>query len=179
MSFLPDKYHKELESSVIYLILLMLIETLSDVRSSYAIISNDKCHRIASGNITKTYHRSQTSAFTANVPNRGIYQRSQVSNNIPRPSNTVKPNDNRNKITVKGSNLVCENCGFNGHTIERCFKIIGYPPDVGEKKAGQNFKGKNISNNAIGSSSSFGFSDEQLSTLIYVIKENSVNGKGV
>ncbi|GKD37373.1 hypothetical protein Tco_1257580, partial [Tanacetum coccineum] len=116
---------------------------------------------IASGNITKTSQRSQTSAFTANVPNRWNYQRSQVFNNIPRPSNTVKPNDNRNRRTVRGSNLVCENCGFNSHTIERCFKIIGYPPDFGKKKAGQNYKGKNISNNAIGSSSSSGFSDEQ------------------
>ncbi|GJV18940.1 putative RNA-directed DNA polymerase [Tanacetum coccineum] len=59
------------------------------------------------------------------------------------------------------------------------------------RKDGQNFKGKNVSNNAVGSSSSSsstttttssnnsGFSDEQLSTLISLIKENSVKGKGV
>ncbi|GJX73972.1 ribonuclease H-like domain-containing protein [Tanacetum coccineum] len=77
-----------------------------------------------------------------------------------------------------GSTLVCENYGFNGHTIDRCFKIIGYLSDFGKKKAGQNFKGKNVSNNVVGSSSSSsGFSDEQLSTLISLIKENSVNGK--
>ncbi|GJS75301.1 ribonuclease H-like domain-containing protein, partial [Tanacetum coccineum] len=61
----------------------------------------------------------------------------------------------------------------------RCFKIIGYPPNFGKKKAGQNVKGKNVSNNDVGSSSSSGFFDEQLSTLISFIKENSVNGKGV
>ncbi|GJZ31493.1 ribonuclease H-like domain-containing protein [Tanacetum coccineum] len=117
-------------------------ETLPDVRSAYAIISNEEPHRIASGNITETSQRSQTSAFTASVPNRGNYQRSQVSNNVPRPSNTVRPNDNGNRRTAWGFNLVCESCGFNGHTIDRCFKIIGYPPDFGKKKVGQNFKGK-------------------------------------
>ncbi|GJT68598.1 zf-CCHC domain-containing protein [Tanacetum coccineum] len=153
-------------------------KTLPEVRSAYSIISNEESHRISSGNITETYQRSQTSAFTANVSNRENYQRSQVSNNIPRPSNTVRPNNNGNKRTVWDSNIICENYGFNGHAIDRCFKIIGYPPDFGKKKVGQNFKGKNVSNNVVGSSSSSGFSDEQLATLISLIKENYVNGKG-
>ncbi|GKC29648.1 hypothetical protein Tco_1036942 [Tanacetum coccineum] len=153
-------------------------ETLPDVRSAYAIISNEESHMIASGNITKTSQRSQTFAFTANVPNRWNYQRSQVSNNIPRPSNTVKPNDNRNRRTVGCSNLVCENYGFNGHTIERCFKIIGYPPDFGKKKAGQNYKGKNVSNNAIGSSSSSGFSDEQFMTYTKLETKGVITDSG-
>ncbi|GJV79911.1 ribonuclease H-like domain-containing protein [Tanacetum coccineum] len=123
--------------------------------------------------------RSHTSAFSATVPNRGNFQRSQVFNNFQRPSSIVRPNDNRSRRTVGGSNLICENCGFNGHTIDRCFKTIGYPPDFGKKKAGQNFKGKNVSNNVVRTSFSYGFSDEQLSTLISLIKENSVNGKGV
>ncbi|GKF72418.1 hypothetical protein Tco_0208532, partial [Tanacetum coccineum] len=38
---------------------------------------------------------------------------------------------------------------------------------------------KNVPNNAVGTSSSSGFSDEQLSTLISLIKENSINGKCV
>ncbi|GJY52752.1 ribonuclease H-like domain-containing protein [Tanacetum coccineum] len=122
-------------------------ETLPDVRSAYAIISNEEPHRIASGNIIETSQRSQTSAFTASVPNRGNYQRSQVFNNVPRPSNTVRPNDNGNRRIAWGFNLVCESCGFNGHTIDRC--------------------------------SSSGYSDEQLSTLISLIKETSINGKGV
>ncbi|GKC01759.1 ribonuclease H-like domain-containing protein [Tanacetum coccineum] len=111
-------------------------ETLSDVRSAYAIISNEESHRIASGNITETSQRSQTFA------------------------SLLIPNDNGNRRTAGGSNLVCENGGFNGHTIDRCFKITGYPPDFGKKKVGQNFKGKNVSNNVVGSSSSSGFFDE-------------------
>ncbi|GKD33846.1 ribonuclease H-like domain-containing protein [Tanacetum coccineum] len=78
-----------------------------------------------------------------------------------------------------GSGLVCENSGFNGHTIERCFKIIGYPVGFGKKKQGQNFKGKNVSNNNyVGTSSSSRLTNEQMVTLISLTKDNKV-GKNV
>ncbi|GJR37554.1 ribonuclease H-like domain-containing protein [Tanacetum coccineum] len=73
-----------------------------------------------------------------------------------------------------------DKCGFNGHTIDRCFKLIGYPTDFGKKRNGQNFKGKSVSNHsASGSNVSSGFTDEQLSTLISLIKDNSISGKNV
>ncbi|GJV78154.1 ribonuclease H-like domain-containing protein [Tanacetum coccineum] len=152
-------------------------ETLPDVRSAYAIISSEESYRVASGSISKTSQRSQTSAYTADVSNRGNYQRSHTSNSFLRPSNTTRPTDNGNGRSDGGPTLVCEKCGFNGQTIDMCFKFIGYPANLGKKKAGKNFKGKNVSNNVVGSGSSTGFSDEQLSTLISLIKENSVNGK--
>nr|GEY93389.1 ribonuclease H-like domain-containing protein [Tanacetum cinerariifolium] len=126
--------------------LILSRETLSDVKSAYAIISSEESHRIASGSLSETSQR---------------------------------PVDNGNRKTDGGSTLVCENCGFNDHTIDKYFKIIGYPVDFGKKKVGSNFKGKNVSDNVIGSSSSNGFSDEQMSTLISLIKENYINGKGV
>ncbi|GJW03860.1 ribonuclease H-like domain-containing protein [Tanacetum coccineum] len=65
-----------------------------------------------------------------------------ANNSGPRPNNA---NMNRQS---GGSGLVCENCGFNGHTIDRCFKLIGYPADFGKKRNGQNFKGKSVSNHS-------------------------------
>ncbi|GJU44841.1 hypothetical protein Tco_1202107, partial [Tanacetum coccineum] len=56
-----------------------------------------------------------------------------------------------------------------------CFKIIGYPADFGKKKSGQNFKKQSVSNNnSVGKSSSSGFTDEQMATLISLIKDNKV-----
>ncbi|GJY77788.1 ribonuclease H-like domain-containing protein [Tanacetum coccineum] len=75
----------------------------------------------------------------------------------------------------RGSTVVCEKCSFNGYTIDICFKIIGYPVDFGKKKSGQNFKKQNVSNNnSVGKSSSSGFTDEQMATLISLIKDNKV-----
>ncbi|GJX87271.1 retrovirus-related pol polyprotein from transposon TNT 1-94 [Tanacetum coccineum] len=150
-------------------------ETLPDVRSAYAIISSEESHMILTGSMSGTSQRSQTSAFNVNAPNRGNFQRSQTFTSFSRPSNNNRPNDNGNRRTVRGSTLVCENCSFNSHSIDKCIKIIGYPADYGKRKAGSNFKGKNVSNNAVGSSSSNGFSDEQMATLISLIKENYVN----
>ncbi|GJT30101.1 ribonuclease H-like domain-containing protein [Tanacetum coccineum] len=90
-----------------------------------------------------------------------------------------RPNNLNNNRQGGGFGLVCENCGFNGHTSDRCFKIIGYPANFGKKKSGQNFKGKNISNNNfVGTSSSSGFTDEQMATLLSLIKDNKI-GKNV
>ncbi|GJR11783.1 hypothetical protein Tco_0794435 [Tanacetum coccineum] len=86
---------------------------------------------------------------------------------------------NQASAFVWGSGLVCENCGFNRHTIDRCFKIIEYPADFEKKKFGQNFKKQRVSNNnSVGKSSSSGFTDEQMATLISLIKDNKV-GKNV
>ncbi|GJW52271.1 ribonuclease H-like domain-containing protein [Tanacetum coccineum] len=149
-------------------------EVLPDVISAYATISSEESHGVASGSITGSSQRNQPFAFVSNVPNRNNFQRSNQNFN-----NGSRPNNLNNNRQGGGSALVCENCGFNGHTIDRCFKIIGYPANFGKKKFGQVFKGKNVSNNNyVGTSSSYGFTDEQMATLIFLIKDNKV-GKNV
>ncbi|GJT20206.1 ribonuclease H-like domain-containing protein, partial [Tanacetum coccineum] len=149
-------------------------EVLPDVRSAYDTISSEESHRVASGSIAGSSQKNQASAFVSNVPNRNNFQRSnQNFYNGPRPNNL---NNNRHG---EGSALVCENCGFNDHSIHRCFKIISYPADFGKRKSRQNFKGKIVfNNNSVGSSSSSGFTDEQMATLISLIKDNK-NEKNV
>nr|GEW07684.1 putative Gag-polypeptide of LTR copia-type [Tanacetum cinerariifolium] len=65
------------------------------------------------------------------------------------------------------------------HKIATDLIIMGIRELLGvlpwKRKAGLNFKGKNVSNNVVGSSSS----NEQMATLISLIKENFVNGKRV
>ncbi|GKC64746.1 ribonuclease H-like domain-containing protein, partial [Tanacetum coccineum] len=161
-------------------------EVLSDVRSAYATISSEESHRVVVGSIAGYSQRNQASVLVSNVPNSQNFQRSnQIFNTGPsRPNNL---NNNRqgggsglnNNRKGGGSGLVCKNCGFNGDTIDRCFKIIGYPADFEKKKFGQNFKKQSVSNNnSIGKSSSSGFTDEQMATLISLIKGNKV-GKNV
>ena len=122
------------------------------------------------------------------MPNRGSSQRPQTSGNSSRPNNAPRPNTNWNSRTAGGSTIVCENCGFNGHTEDRCFKLIGYPPNF-EKRNGyigtnsnqgaQNFNKRFIkNNNSVGSSSLSNLSDEQISKLLSLIKDTSINDDG-
>ncbi|GJY13081.1 hypothetical protein Tco_0382390 [Tanacetum coccineum] len=150
-------------------------EILLDVRSAYATISGEESHKVVVGNIDGSSQRNQASAFVSNVPYSQNFQRNNQNFNV-RPS---RPNNVNNNRQGGGSGLVCENCGFNEDTIDRCFKIIRYPADFRKKKSGQNFKKQNVSNNNyVGKSSSFGFSDEQMATLLSFIKDNKI-GKNV
>ncbi|GKA07061.1 putative reverse transcriptase domain-containing protein [Tanacetum coccineum] len=80
-------------------------ETLSDVKSAYAIISSEESHRIAFGSIFETSQRSKNSAFTTNVPNKRNFQR------LGRPAdqvlNVLKPNL---LFENKKSDGVCDVC---------------------------------------------------------------------
>ncbi|KAM0071314.1 putative retrotransposon gag domain, retrotransposon Copia-like protein [Helianthus debilis subsp. tardiflorus] len=79
-------------------------------------------------------------------------------------------------------NLKCSHCNMLGHTVDRCFEIIGYPPGVRRRSGGQVAR-SNVSNNnnksntTVGSSNSVGtampFTSEQISKLLSLVGENS------
>ncbi|GJX94380.1 putative reverse transcriptase domain-containing protein [Tanacetum coccineum] len=91
----------------------------------------EESHRVIAGSIAGFSQRNKASAFVSNVPNRCNFQRNNhnTSNGFSRPNNIT------NNRQDGGSALICENYGFNGHTIDRCFKIIGYPADFEKKKS--------------------------------------------
>nr|GEV43462.1 ribonuclease H-like domain-containing protein [Tanacetum cinerariifolium] len=88
---------------------ILFRDELPDVRSAYAIISSEESHR-----------------------------RSQASASNDRTSTVTRPLNNGNRGPNNGSTLVCKNYGFNGYTIDRCFKIIGYPADFGKRNGNNN-----------------------------------------
>nr|GEX90970.1 ribonuclease H-like domain-containing protein [Tanacetum cinerariifolium] len=135
---------------------ILSIDPLPDVKSAYATISSEEYYRIVSSSMAGTSQRPNT-----------------ANNAGPRHNNSNVNRKNRS------SRLVCIECGYNGHTSDRCFKIIGYPADFGKKKNGQNFNKKINSNNTIGSNTSSGFTDDQISTLISLTKDNTLTGNHV
>lgn len=112
-----------------------------------------------------------------------------LNNNTPsKPQNSafVAQFDDK-KRTSRGPNpnLKCKNCNKLGHTIDRCYEIVGYPP--GYKKKNANFS-RNITNNhtTIESSRSVDsqgnnlkdatyvpFTSEQISKLMSLIGEKN------
>nr|GEZ10385.1 ribonuclease H-like domain-containing protein [Tanacetum cinerariifolium] len=92
---------------------ILTTNPLSDVRSAFATSSRDESHRNSYVNNTGT--KVGPSAFA------------------------VKPNDwtankfnNQNK-KFNRSSLVCKHCNRTGHTIDRCFEIVGYPSNFKKK----------------------------------------------
>ncbi|GJT29927.1 ribonuclease H-like domain-containing protein [Tanacetum coccineum] len=85
------------------------------------------------------------------------------------------------------NHLLCKNCGLKGHTIERCFEIIGYPPGFKRNpnlKVSNNFnnnKNNNadvktsfVGNNEIRTSTgTLSFTNEQVQKLMSLLNDKS------
>nr|GEY56586.1 ribonuclease H-like domain-containing protein [Tanacetum cinerariifolium] len=162
-------------------------DPLPYANGTYVLISSEESHRaVVTCLRVVSSQRTLSSIFYSCVNNMSVTQRSQTFGNTSRPNNVPRANNNGNRRIVNGPTLVCEHCGFNGHTIDMCFKLIGYPSDFGKRnnistfiQNNQNFNKRFINNNnSVGPSSTSTFLDEQISTLISLIKENYLNEKG-
>ncbi|GJT70874.1 ribonuclease H-like domain-containing protein [Tanacetum coccineum] len=131
-------------------------EVLPDVRSAYATISSEESHKVASSSIVGSSQRNQASACVANVPHINIFQgNTQNLNNGPRPNNL---NNNRQG---GGSRLVCENCGFNGHTIDRYEQIATLISLIKYNKIG-----KNVQANIAGANQHMTYTNKELDNIL-------------
>nr|XP_043637936.1 uncharacterized protein LOC122608932 [Erigeron canadensis] len=136
-------------------------EPIPDVKSVYAIISREESHRTMS--VHDNSSKVQPSVFNAQrIDNRKGFNRG------PNP------------------NLKCKKCNMIGHTIDRCYEIVGYPPGF-KKKFNPNTKyvsSNNVITDSINngstsnsdsfSSSSLSFTHEQMVKLLNLINDKPV-----
>ncbi|XP_071687657.1 uncharacterized protein [Rutidosis leptorrhynchoides] len=152
---------------------ILLRDPLPDVKSAYALLSREESHRNLNSKenvVTKT----QTSAFIAQTFNKDA---NPNNNNNSRFNNSRGPNQN----------LKCKKCNKLGHTIDRCFEIVGYPPGFKKNfnnnnnyKPNQGYQNnfKSVSNNSTASketstsSPSLSFSNEQMMKLLSLINDS-------
>ncbi|XP_071735299.1 uncharacterized protein [Rutidosis leptorrhynchoides] len=133
---------------------LLTQDPLPSVKYAFAVISREESHRSSS---SFTANKIQTSsAFNVKTQtqshNIGI-----ISNNVSKFNNNRGPNPN----------LKCTKCNKLGHTIDRCFEIIGYPPSFNRRVS------KN--NNTITTSSTFPFTEEQVTKILSMINSKGNN----
>lgn len=74
---------------------------------------------------------------------------SNASNNSKSQTTVVlnsKFNDNKRN---KGSNqgLQCKHCGIKGHTIEKCYNLVGYAKDFKPRNGGNKYSNNHNNNN--------------------------------
>ncbi|GJS69380.1 ribonuclease H-like domain-containing protein [Tanacetum coccineum] len=139
--------------------IILTTNPIPDVTGAFATLSRDEAHRstqshsvpkIGNGNI----------AFVARTNNK-------VNNN-----NNNWSGSNNQPIKLNKPNLVCTYCNMNGYTADRCFELIGYPPNF-KKNTGPN-KGSASNNVVLGNKDqSHTFTDDQYKRLMSLISEKS------
>ncbi|KAJ0431247.1 putative RNA-directed DNA polymerase [Helianthus annuus] len=136
---------------------LLTREPFPSVKVAFSIVSREESHRLAS-NGTKGQNVSFVTKSGQSFDSR--------------KKNTRGPNPN----------LKCSHCNMLGHTVDRCYEVIGYPPGFRKRSGGQvsrsNMSSNNNKNNVtVGSSNSIGtampFTSEQISKLLSLVGESS------
>ncbi|KAJ0620998.1 putative RNA-directed DNA polymerase [Helianthus annuus] len=128
---------------------LLTREPLPSVKVAFSIVSREESHRNSS-NVTK----NQSVSFVAKT-NQSFDQR-------------------KREFKGPNPNFKCTHCNKIGHTVDRCFEVVGYPQ--GFKKKPVNQSGKNMSNpksNASSVPSSSPFSPEQVAKILSLLGEKS------
>ncbi|GJV39998.1 ribonuclease H-like domain-containing protein [Tanacetum coccineum] len=94
---------------------------LLKVKDAYTTVPIEELHRGIPESSSTTELKMSVISFAAKFANNS---RSNYNNN----NNSTRGSNNNNMNRGPNPNLVCKNYGMVGHTIERCYEIIGYPP---------------------------------------------------
>ncbi|GJV96764.1 putative RNA-directed DNA polymerase [Tanacetum coccineum] len=146
---------------------LLARETLSDVKDAFAIISKEESHRGIASSSSGSVTKPQVSSFVAKSTSWNNNGNKKFDNNkrVGNSTNNRGPNPN----------LHCTNCGKVGHTVDRCFDIIGYPPGYNKNTRPKPNGPRTFNANSVSLSSekgaSFSFTNEQMMKLMNVINE--------
>ena len=142
------------------------MDPLPGVKSAFSLVSREESNQKHNTHSNSVTNKSQSSAFAS----RFIDQKKNNKGKGPIPQ--------------------CKNCGLKGHSIEKCFKIIGYPKEYKQRSESNNSQSnqtKYYSNNLSavqGSESNISCSDqnkssdthyltgEQYSKFLKLINEN-------
>ncbi|GJW82025.1 putative RNA-directed DNA polymerase [Tanacetum coccineum] len=122
--------------------------TLPDVKDAFAIISREESHRGIASSSSGSVTKPQVSSFVAKSNSWNNSRNKKINNNkkIGNSTNNRGPNPN----------LHCTNCGKVGHTIDRCFDIIGYPPRHNKNTGPKSNGPRTFNANSVSSSSEKG-----------------------
>ncbi|GJS07725.1 ribonuclease H-like domain-containing protein [Tanacetum coccineum] len=93
-------------------------ETLPLVKAAFSIISGEESHR----NVTSV-RATKPAAIAFSAKNFDNKRRPNNNSNFNKGSDSNSNSNNRGP----NPNLKCANCNKIGHTIDRCFELVGYP----------------------------------------------------
>ncbi|KAJ0427481.1 putative transcription factor interactor and regulator CCHC(Zn) family [Helianthus annuus] len=139
---------------------LLTREPLPTVKVAFSVISREESHRLAS-----TGSKTQNVVFVSKT-NQSVDQKKRFNKG-------------------SNSNFKCTHCNMLGHTVDRCFEIIGYPPGFKKRsnnnnqssQSGRSNMSNGNKNNSVNNvtssvgSSGFPFTNEQIAKLLSLVGE--------
>jgi hypothetical protein len=132
---------------------LLSKEPLPTVKGDFAIISAEESHRATNSVALKT----QTSVFASRF------------------------NSSNKQKSGSSSTLRCTHCNLNGHSVDKCYELIGYPSNYKKKSNFQRSQakanassGKNVTSD-ISTPNSQPFTSDQISQLMALLSERNTS----
>ncbi|GKA45218.1 ribonuclease H-like domain-containing protein [Tanacetum coccineum] len=159
---------------------LLTIESLPSVKTAFSVINGEESHRNVTFAVTT---KPAATAFAAKT----FDNKKKFNNNYKGSGSNSNFNSNNNN-RGPNPNLKCTNCNKTGHTVDRCFDLIGYP--AGYVKRNSNSSSRPVtsnnayvdvqsnvvcSNNATTGNSPVSLSSDQLERLMNLLNENGVS----
>nr|GEV50397.1 ribonuclease H-like domain-containing protein [Tanacetum cinerariifolium] len=148
---------------------LLSRETLPDIKDAFAIVFREQSHRGIASSSSGSVSKLQVSDFVAKSNNWSNNRNKKGDNkkfgNIFNGGNNRGPNPN----------LLCTNYKKVGHTIDRCFDIIGYPRGYNKNPGPKQNAPKTFNVNSASTSNekdvTLSFTNEQMMKLMNLINE--------
>ncbi|XP_071740338.1 uncharacterized protein [Rutidosis leptorrhynchoides] len=123
---------------------ILTSDPLPSVKTAFSIVSREESHR----GVQHKKSVSESSAFFANTGKPRIGNTSSNSKieckKCGRIGHTIEKCYEIVGYPPRNNNLKCTKCGMTNNTMDRCFEVVGYPP---------NFKRKNFNNSSCVSNS--------------------------
>ncbi|XP_021991868.1 uncharacterized protein LOC110888660 [Helianthus annuus] len=104
---------------------LLTREVLPSVKEAFYVVSREESHR-------------NSNNFSEKISNNPVGFAVKTSQSFDSKRKNVRPHN---------PNLKCSHCNKTGHTVERCYELVGYPSWMKSKSSGN--KGGRVSNNVV------------------------------
>ncbi|GJX72276.1 ribonuclease H-like domain-containing protein [Tanacetum coccineum] len=103
-----------------------VVRILFYVKDSYDTVSREESYRGIPETSETIDSKLNATSFAVKTFNQN--KRGNNNTSFNRNNNNYNRGNGSNNNRGPNPNLLCKNCGFTGHTIERCYELIGYPP---------------------------------------------------
>ncbi|GJY90866.1 hypothetical protein Tco_0506062 [Tanacetum coccineum] len=154
---------------------LLTREPLPEVKDAYIVVSREESHKGVPESSGVTESKMNATSFVAKS-----FNINNSNNNNRRGYNNSNNNTRENFPSNRGPNpnLNCKHYGKIGHTIDRCFELVGFPNGF-KRSSNSNIVKQGFNTNAdfkqnektCSGNPSSGFTSEQMQKLLSLIYE--------